>query len=91
MICPLSRTEFSTRSAQLHLNPMGMPGVLPKVTGAKEGKRVGGLARIEAMAGTSVESLEITEKSHTTAPMVRCPICKKHTCFLHSYLNGPIL
>ena len=80
--------EFSTRSARLHSNPMGMLGVPPRGPGARGGKRIG-LAGILATAGTSVVD---SEKGHmATAPMVRCQICKKYTRFLRSYLNGPIL
>ena len=70
MFCPLKQMEFSTRSVQLHAGPMDMPGVLSKVTGAREGRRVL-LTRILAMGGISVESLEISENRHTTVHMVR--------------------
>ena len=73
--------EFSTRSAQLHPNPMDMLGVLTRGPGAREGKR-GGMARTEDMVGISVET---TVPSHMTAHMVRCLICPKHTCFLCTF------
>ena len=66
VFCPLSWTAFSTRSAQLQPSPMEMPGVLPSLTGAEVGRR-GGMARIVAMAGISVETPEM---GHTTAHMV---------------------
>ena len=69
MFCPLKQMEFSTRSVQLHSNPNRLPGVPPRSSGAREEKR-GGMARIVAMAGISVETGE-TEKNHTTAHMVR--------------------
>ena len=47
----------------------GMDGVHTSRTGAEVAKR-GGMARIVAMAGISVDPGE-TEKSHTTAHMVR--------------------
>ena len=75
MFCPLKQMEFSTRSAQLHPNPMGMVGVPPRGTGAREGKRVL-VEGISAMVGISVETRQDT--SHTTAHMVRC---QKHICF----------
>ena len=70
MFCPLKQMEFSTRSARLHSNPVGMLGVPPRGPGAREGNRVL-LTRILAMGGISVESLEISENRHTTVHMVR--------------------
>ena len=68
MSFPLSRTAFSTRSAQLHTSPKGTLGVQPKVTGVREGKKIlGQLTRILAMVGISVETMEA---GHTTAHMV---------------------
>ena len=67
MFCPLKQMEFSTRSVHLHSNPKRMLGVQPRGTGAREEKR-GGMARIVAMAGSSVETMDMR---HTTAHMVR--------------------
>ena len=69
VFCLLTWTAFSSRSAQLHPSPMGMSGVLSKVTGDREGKR-GGMARALDMAGTSVERREVGIR-HSTAHMVR--------------------
>ena len=67
VFCPLSRMAFSTRSARLHSSPMGRAGVQPSLTGAEVGRR-GGMVRIVAMAGISVETGDMR---HTTAHMVR--------------------
>ena len=67
VFCPLSWTAFSTRSARLQPILRGMDGVQPSLTGAEVGRR-GGMARIVAMAGISVETGDMR---HTTAHMVR--------------------
>ena len=70
VICPLKKTAFSTRSAQLQNILLGWPGVLPSPSGHKVFFQVQVVSRVWAMAGISVERRE-TRLSHTTAHMVR--------------------